>query len=235
MREIFLHGDLGRRFGHRFVLDVRSPAEAVRALMVQLRGFRDAIGQGEWCLFRGDRPLGPEHLHFGLGRKAFHIFPKVEGAKRGGVLQVVIGVVIIAAAIALAYAAAPAAGAAFGKVMAAETGIAIFGQAVTYAGIAKVGLAIALTGIASMLAPQPKVPGGSEGFKPADERASFLFTGAVNSAVQGGVVPVVFGRYRIGSTVVAGSIRTQDYIGPLTLQSPPVGVGLISFGAIQSA
>jgi predicted phage tail protein len=40
LRKIVLHGRLGKRFGRSFMLDVASPAEALRALVLQLRGFR---------------------------------------------------------------------------------------------------------------------------------------------------------------------------------------------------
>lgn len=47
MKTVRLYGHLGVRFGRVFRLDVASPAEAVRALLLQLPGFRDAILSSE--------------------------------------------------------------------------------------------------------------------------------------------------------------------------------------------
>ena len=43
-----------------------------------------------------------------------------------------------------------------------------------------------------------------------EERASFIFNGAVNVVEQGGAVPVVCGRVRAGSTVVSAGINTEQ-------------------------
>jgi predicted phage tail protein len=40
MVTILLYGELGRRFGRRFDFYINSPAEAIRALAVQIPGFR---------------------------------------------------------------------------------------------------------------------------------------------------------------------------------------------------
>ena len=40
MKTIRLYGELGKRFGREFKLDVQSPAEAVRALRVIVPGFQ---------------------------------------------------------------------------------------------------------------------------------------------------------------------------------------------------
>ena len=43
MRKIVLHGALGNQFGQEFMLDVASPREALRALIVQIKGFRQRL------------------------------------------------------------------------------------------------------------------------------------------------------------------------------------------------
>lgn len=43
-----------------------------------------------------------------------------------------------------------------------------------------------------------------------EERASFIFNGAVNVIEQGGAVPVVCGRIRTGSTLVSAGISTEQ-------------------------
>lgn len=88
MKEIVLHGSLGARFGERFFLDVRDPAEALRALGVQIAGFREAIAQGNWHLVRGPLDSGTEvkecdaTLALGADHE-LHIVPAAEGAGSG--------------------------------------------------------------------------------------------------------------------------------------------------------
>lgn len=52
-----------------------------------------------------------------------------------------------------------------------------------------------------------------------DERASFLFNGAVNVVEQGGAVPCHYGRCIIGSTVVSAGIDTEQ----IATYTSPVG------------
>ena len=59
MRTIVLHGAIGEEFGRSFRLDVHSPREAVHALILQLRGFRDALRRGHYRVtrYRRGRPF----------------------------------------------------------------------------------------------------------------------------------------------------------------------------------
>lgn len=85
MRTILLHGALAAQFGTSFDLEVRSPAEAVRALIVQIKGFRQAIRDGHYRVLKS-RPdvahsLDLEDLKLRLGRaNEIHIVPVIAGA-----------------------------------------------------------------------------------------------------------------------------------------------------------
>jgi predicted phage tail protein len=100
--EVRLYGYLGRQFGRTHRLAVASAAEAVRALMVLFPALRLAIRRDQHyqvLVGRGDRrrALGERHLELKLGSADIvRIVPVVEGAKRAGVLQTVIGIVLIA-------------------------------------------------------------------------------------------------------------------------------------------
>ena len=56
-----------------------------------------------------------------------------------------------------------------------------------------------------------------------DSRASYLADGAVNSQAQGGAVPLVYGRFLVGSRLVSGGIYSSriPYIPPPPAASPP--------------
>lgn len=100
LRTIRLYGVLGARFGRKFRLAVSNPAEAVRALCVLLPGFQQylmgAKAKGmEFAVFVGRQNLSKEQLHDPPGTDDIRIAPVLVGSKRGGILQTILGVVLI--------------------------------------------------------------------------------------------------------------------------------------------
>lgn len=100
LRTIRLYGKLGARFGRRFRLAVNSPAEAVHALCTMLPGFQQylmgAKAKGmEFAVFAGRQNLTKEQLHDPPGADDIRIAPVLVGSKRGGVLQTILGIVLI--------------------------------------------------------------------------------------------------------------------------------------------
>lgn len=179
-------------------MPVRTPANFLPALAV-----------GEYRLVRGDFDpergdggidLPPEMFGMRAVGKPLHLVPVIAGAKRGGAVKVVLGTALIAAAVIAAGPGAGFAGVAWGG----EVGA----LGLTYGNLAGLGLSMALNGAAQMLSPQPKAPGS---FETADRRPSFLFQGPVTTVEQGGVVPVIYGKMRVGGTVIAASIVAEDW------------------------
>jgi predicted phage tail protein len=205
MRTIVLHGALAREFGSEFRLDVASPAEAIRALCLQLKGFRRKIEAGMYRVIRGradGRGMDVRELPATFGRTTdLHVVPIING-RGSGWGKILAGVAIIALAIAAPYAL----GIAGGLSASAIGGASLFGATITFGQIATLGLGIALTGVAQMLAPSPKLDGGSAS---VDRRQSFLFSGQENVTTQGGPVPLAFGRCLVGSTVIAVGIDVE--------------------------
>ncbi|KAF2395373.1 hypothetical protein [Pseudomonas frederiksbergensis] len=100
MTTIKLYGQL-RQFGRSFRLAVRSPAEAIKALCVQIPGFERFISSAksrgvEFAIFRGSKNIDENELSFG-GSGEIRIAPVITGSKRAGLLQTIVGVVLIAA------------------------------------------------------------------------------------------------------------------------------------------
>lgn len=206
-RTVYLHGSLGDRFGNSFIFDVDMPWEMVSALKHQIKGFANAIREGKYILIRGGKDTGQSigvedlALAFG-GTREFHIIPALEGSggRVGAIIKVVVGVALIATGIGAAAGAATLASAAF----------SIGAVAVTWGGIAATGLAITLAGISSLLSPRADMsPQNYEALEPADQRASFLFTGPKNQSQQGAAVPLVYGLVRAGSIVVSTGLTTE--------------------------
>lgn len=195
LKTIRLRGVLGATFGRIHRLAVSSPAEAVRALCVTKPGFEKFLMEAKdnglgFAVFIGKRNLREDQLLDLNGREEIRIAPMLLGAKRGGVLQIILGVVLIAVGIYMV--------GAFGW-----TGIG--GKIGGY--MIGMGISMIVGGVMQMLAPRPK--GKSTGDKP-ENTPSYAFNGSVNTMAQGYPVPVAYGQGRWGSAVISAGIFAQD-------------------------
>ncbi|MET3149161.1 UNVERIFIED_ORG: putative phage tail protein [Stenotrophomonas geniculata] len=100
LRTIRLYGQLGSRFGRSFRLAVNSPAEAVRALCAILPGFQQYLARAKengmaFAVFVGKQNLTKDQLQDPPGQEDIRIAPVLLGSKRGGVLNIILGVVLI--------------------------------------------------------------------------------------------------------------------------------------------
>lgn len=101
LRTVRLYGKLGTLFGRVHRLAVASPREAMRALCVIVPGFERFMLTSntkglEFAVFVDKTNIGESELAF-EGKGDIRIAPVMKGSKRGGVLQTIIGVVLIAA------------------------------------------------------------------------------------------------------------------------------------------
>lgn len=103
MTTIKLSGSLAQRFGrlHRRQVGSGDTWEVFRALKATIDGFEEEIKRLDhlglrFAIFRNGKNAGPDKFGMG-GTKEIRIVPVVEGSKRGGILQIVLGVVLIAA------------------------------------------------------------------------------------------------------------------------------------------
>ena len=200
MVTIRLLGEAGRRFGRQFKLAVKTPAEAIRALCVQIPALRQYLLDSEengirWRAIT-DHAVGldEEGLLWPLSKK-FVLAPIPVG--RGGVGKIIAGVALVAVSLLL-LPGAPLAGA---------LGFSIGGQAV--GAIAAVGVSMLFGGVADLLTPTPKMPnvsgpggissGATGGRSREDQRKSFTFDKSNANTQQGEVVPVLYGERIIGS------------------------------------
>ena len=204
MRTVVLHGALAARFGSSFDLDIQSPAEALRALIVQIKGFRQALRDGHYRIVKARETVADsldlEELKLRLGRaREIHIVPVIAGAASGWG-KILIGVAIIGLAIAAPYALG------FAGSITGALGTAAF-AGISFAQIASFGALVALGGISQVLTSAPKLAGGNAS---SDRKDSFLFGSAENVTVQGGPVPLVFGEFIHGSVVISAGLSTEE-------------------------
>ena len=198
MRDVYLHGSL-RQFGKHFRLAVTTPAEAVRALCIQIKGLRAAIRDGVYRIVVGAsgrrRDRSEEELNAGFARSV-HIVPVIVGA--GGGKGIATGLLIAGVAL-LAVAFAPAGLAASGLIYGAASGT-VLGVSTTTIGL--FGAALALQGVSMLLAPKPELKNGE-----SKNSNSFLFGGAPDRLMAGRVVPVAFGTFRVPCLPVSVQLK----------------------------
>ena len=144
MNTIHLYGDMAEKFGGPFRLDVSTPAEAIRAIAIQLDGFEEEIRTRSWQIIRGpldgEDTVDEEGLQLSFGQQnEMHLIPVVEGANNGGGM-IIVGIILIVAAF-----------------FTGGTTMAAWGPMATMMGAA--GLGMALGGIIAMTT---KVPGTSK-------------------------------------------------------------------------
>jgi predicted phage tail protein len=208
MASVVLHGDL-KRFGGPFNLDVKTPSEAVRALCIQLKGFRKRLGAGQFKIIRKSkgskgRFLTEDTLTMGIAPwHEIHITPVVSGSKGGGG-KALIGLAVVAAAFTFGAGAFIAAG----DMSLAATGMAteafsVAGYGVSFSQIAGFGAAMIFMGVAQMLSQTRKTSA-------ADTNASFLFSGPANVTTQGVSVPPVYGEFICSSVVISSELTAEN-------------------------
>lgn len=196
MRKVILHGHAREMFGECFELNVSTLAEAVRALGAQIKGFRQYIAQRHFRVVVGKqiskgRVLGENQITEYLPKGNIHIRPVVKGAKEGsGLLKIIAGVLIAA----VAWWAAPVAAA--GGMGAAAIGTVTYGQ------IAMIGIGLAAAGISQLLTQ-------NKNNKDKDDESARI-SGNLNTMEQGGPVPLIYGKYRVGSTMISSGVTTAD-------------------------
>ena len=210
MKVVKVYGALRELLGQcRFELDVVTPGQAIKALCVnfpQLErwllnsekdgvAYRVTVGKQKAT----EEDVSPLLLPFGE-REVFSITPVIAGAGRG-VGQVLLGVALIATAIVFA----PAGAGFLGLGAGATAGTFTLGAAASSL-MGSVGLSLVLGGVAQMLSPTPKPPS----FEEVQQLESFSFSGIVNTARQGGAVPIVLGRAYAGSVVISSGLDVEQ-------------------------
>lgn len=170
---------MGKRFGREFELDVQTPAEAIRALSSQVKGFRaylHAHQQDAFKIFVGGRNSSEELSFPCSDKEIIRIAPVIQGAGAAG--RIVLGVVLLI----VAYFVPPLA---------------------SY--LVPMGASMILGGIAQLLAPTPKTDSGM-GSEDLLHRPSYNFNGPVNTTAQGHPVPLAYGKVICGSAVISAGL-----------------------------
>lgn len=183
---VYLSGPLIRKFFRKkdYLLDSQNSWEVFRALKATLEGFEQEVKRLEslgmrFAIFRNRKNVGPDEFDRS-GAREVRIVPVIAGSKRGGILQTVIGAVLIVAS----FWAGPA-------------GPTLF----------NLGVALVAGGVIQMLSPQAK--GLSQSAAP-ENLPSYAFGSAKNTTASGNPVPICIGKRRWGGAIISASIYAED-------------------------
>lgn len=189
LKTIKLYGILAKKFGKEFQLEVENTREAMRALSVQIPGFEKfmlhAHEQGlAFAVFQDKQNISETELDMSTDASVIKIVPKVIGAGGDGVLNTILGVVmIVVGAVASAY------GQPWG------------------ANLIGAGIGMLVGGIAQML--MPKIDNTQDQNQDGN-KANFGFGGAVTTIAQGNPVPVLYGQREVGGFIASAGQYPED-------------------------
>lgn len=186
MTTIKLSGPLAKRFGrlHRRLLDGGSVKEVFAALKATLPGFSEEIRRLDmlgmrFAIFRNKENVGQSEFDRG-GVNDLRIVPIVNGSKRAGLLQTIIGAVIFVASSFI-------------------PGMQGWGHSL--------GASLALGGVIQMLSPQAS---GLKQSAAPENSPSYAFGGAKNTTASGNPVPICIGERDWGGMIISASITAED-------------------------
>ncbi|AVU50553.1 phage tail protein [Enterobacter hormaechei] len=192
---IRLYGALGARFGRVHKLAVQTSAEAVKALCINFDGLEDYLMNAKkngmtFAVFRGKRNIGVQDFQELAGDSDIRIAPVMEGAKKAGMFQTILGAVMVVAGVIIG-------------VTTNWTGVGLtFG-----AGLIMSGASMMAGGIYQMLSPQPK---GLQGRDDPDNKPSYAFGGSVNTLAMGNPVALLYGVREIEGAIISAGIISED-------------------------
>lgn len=181
MTTVLLYGQL-RQFGRSFRLSVRSPAEAIKALCIQIPGFERFISSAksrgiEFAVFRGKKNIDEKELGY-CGSGEIRIAPVITGSKRAGILQTIVGAILIVASFIPGFQA-----------------------------LLPVGIALVAGGVIQMLSPQPS---GLKTSASPENTPGYAFGSAKNTTASGNPVPLCIGKRRWGGAIISAAIYAED-------------------------
>ncbi len=203
LTKVVLVGSLGKAIGiSEWELDVKSPSEAIRAIDINTRGklAQYLSGPARDKLYRvaiqkRTNVIDPKEVVNRSGRATIYIMPTLRGRDKG-FWKVIAGVALLAAVYFTGGFAAGAAG---------WASTAAGGFTAAGAVVAGFGISLVLGGISQILTPKPQGANASP-----EQAQSTSFPGNAGAVVQGGCVPVVYGRALVTPIPVSVTVTNSD-------------------------
>ena len=212
MQTVHLKGELGERFGEKWSMNVNKVHDIFRLIECQRQGFRSYIQQCieneiDFTVQRGEEFIDETELLLSLGKEDIIVTPIPAGSK--GKVGKIIGAALL---IMGGY-----------KLLTTGVDVAMIfggGQGVTGIKVAgytmlALGTSLGLRTLAEMMQPD-----AAEG-----EDDSHLFSGPMNTTVQGGAVPILYGEMQVGGHLINASYTSfmPTEWGPGWNRNAPLG------------
>lgn len=190
MKTIILQGQLGKLFGRRHRLAVKTAGEAVRALIANFPAIERYLIETKNVGYRiklHDTPLfKTDEMHYPVGGPTIIFTPIIAGSKDQGIGTIIIGSLLVAAAVV-------------GNVLYPGNPISPY--------LMNAGIAMIMGGTVQMLSPAPKT---GEPKEREENKPSYNFNGPVNTTAQGQPVPIGYGRLLVGGAVISAGLTTEE-------------------------
>jgi len=188
---IRFHGVLRERFGKEWRLQVSSVKEAMRLLSVQIEGLEQFMLNAHhyglrFAIFTDKRKtISEQELDMVTAAELIRIVPIVEGAGGNGILQTILGAVMIVVGVVATY---------FGQ----PWGASLIGA----------GIGMMVGGVAQMLMPKTQ----TEDSNSDGNRSNYGFGAAVTTVAQGNPVPILYGEFEVGGFIMNGGQYPEDQL-----------------------
>ncbi len=194
MTTIKLSGSLASLFGREHQRLIGPTREAFRALSATIPGFEKFMNTSKargltFAVFVDKNNVTQDDLDFPNGGRTIRIVPIIMGSKRAGVLQTILGAVLVVVGVQ-------------GSTIGQAWGGGVWGPAAW-----KIGAAMMVGGVVQMLSPQPA---GLASKQDAANQASYAFGGVTNTVAQGYPVPLLYGKRLIGGAIISAGIYVED-------------------------
>lgn len=198
LKTLILEGRMAKKFGREHKFQVQDMPEMLRAMCSQVKGFKKYLSEAHmkgirFAFFNGKNNISLDEFDMTRGGDVYRIEAVLEGSKRGGVLQVVIGAVALVAAYFTAGASFTVLGVTASTVTTALTGL---------------GLSMALGGVVQLLTPQPSYNVGAS--SSTDNKPNYAFGAPVNTVAMGYPVPLLYGQREIGGAIISAGLFSSD-------------------------
>lgn len=195
MVKVFLHGELGRKFGFEHKYNIRTKKQAVRALMGNYSKFRSEI-----------LSKTQKGLFYRLVDKRGHVCESETDYEKDSLQEVHLVPSIVGS-----YDLGDFFGDLFLGTLLIMTGGAIGGMGFAGAGVVgdilfNIGVSIIIGGIQQLLISDPS----PQTVESPLETNSYIFQNADNNAVQGFSIPILYGQLRMGSNVITSNTHSVD-------------------------
>lgn len=188
--KIYLHGALAKLYGNDPIeLDVKTPQMMICGLSSQLPDFRNKLKlvSDKVAIIVKDK----DNADNSYSVQQFALTIPFVNSEEVHLVPEISGAGIEVALVAM------------------YTSLGAVSAAATLATITfQIGVSLILGAVTKMLAPSPDTSGN--GNEAPDERASFIFNGAVNTVAQGGVIPLVYGKCMTGSVVISTDVDVVE-------------------------